>query len=141
MPCSFSSRDEIIEAVERVGVPIPPITRFVIDQPKRPPRGIEEVKTHGVKAELGHPRGHLVGGLVVGKIGGSGNVRAEKPQPMIACVKVAVFDVHETEFSRRLIERAADIGGPRSGVVPRRPKGVNSAAEASVQFTKKNGAK
>ena len=95
-PMLLQPGDEVIEAIERIGVPVPAVARLVIDQPGRAPRGIEKMEPHRVQAELGHPRGHLVGRRVVRKVGGGGEIHAEEPQAMVAAVEVAVLDVDET---------------------------------------------
>ena len=115
--------DEVIQAIQRIGVPVPPVAGLVMDQPGRAPGGIEKMEPHGVQAELGHPRGHLAGRFVVREVGAGGEIRAEEPQAMLAGVQVAVLDVHETGLPRGLVQRAADIGGPRCGVIPRRREG------------------
>ena len=93
------------------------------------------MKSHRVQAELGDPRGHLVGRFMVGEIGGSREIRAEEPQAMIARVQVAVFDVYETGLPGGLIRRAADIRRP----LWRRPKavGAKSAAQPIEQVSRK----
>jgi hypothetical protein len=78
------------------------------------------VESHRIQAELGHPRGHLVGRFVVGEVGAGSEIRAEEPQSPVAGVEVAILDMHETEFPGGLIECAADIGRSRRGVIPSR---------------------
>ncbi len=56
---------------------------------------------------------------MVREVGGAGEIRAEQPQAMVAGVEMALLDMHKTGLPRGLLQRVADVGRPRRGVVPR----------------------
>ena len=93
--------DEVIQPVQRIGVPVVRVAGIVVDQPHRAPDRVEKMEPHHVEPELGHPGRDLVGRVMVGKTRARREITAKEPQPLVAGEEMARLHAHATELAGR----------------------------------------
>ncbi len=110
--------DEVIEAVERLGVERATPRFLAVANPVRKGGRVHVVEPHGIDAELGHPRGDLVCVFLVRKIAGKTQVHPQKPNAIFPDVKVTIRPRRDPVATTDRFRPRAEVGNARFGVIP-----------------------